>query len=73
MHFDMQTGRAKARSTVHRDGDWHRAVHVWILCLQTGELVLQRRAATKDAWSNLLDISTAGTLLLRYYQTLAVW
>ena len=25
------TGRAKARSAVHRDGDWHAAVHVWVL------------------------------------------
>ena len=25
------TGRTKARSAVHRDGDWHAAVHVWIL------------------------------------------
>lgn len=65
-HFDVlnpdgtKTGRTKARSEVHRDGDWHRAVHVWILCAPTGEVVLQRRAPTKDAWANLLDISTAG-------------
>ena len=25
------TGRVKARSAVHRDGDWHAAVHVWVL------------------------------------------
>lgn len=24
------TGRTKARAAVHRDGDWHRSVHVWI-------------------------------------------
>jgi isopentenyldiphosphate isomerase len=59
----MKAGYAKARSAVHRDGDWHRAVHVWILCLETGQLVLQRRAAAKDAWAGLLDISTAGNLL----------
>ena len=59
----MKAGHTKARSVVHRDGDWHRAVHVWILCLETGELVLQRRAETKDAWAGLLDISTAGGML----------
>lgn len=59
--YALQTGHTKPRSAVHRDGDWHRALHVWILCLETGELVLQRRAASKDAWAGLLDISTAGT------------
>ena len=24
------TGRIKPRAAVHRDGDWHRAVHVWV-------------------------------------------
>ena len=25
-----QTGRVKPRADVHRDGDWHRAIHVWV-------------------------------------------
>ena len=25
------TGRAKRRADVHRDGDWHRALHCWVL------------------------------------------
>ena len=24
------TGEVKPRAAVHRDGDWHRAVHVWV-------------------------------------------
>ena len=24
------TGRVKPRAEVHRDGDWHRAIHVWV-------------------------------------------
>ena len=26
------TGLRKARRAVHADGDWHAAVHVWIVC-----------------------------------------
>ena len=26
----LPTGRVKARDAVHRDGDWHRAIHVWV-------------------------------------------
>lgn len=44
VHCDLQSGCTKARSEVHRDGDWHCAVHVWnalsvmiiILNVQTG-------------------------------------
>ena len=24
------TGRVKTRAEIHRDGDWHRAIHVWV-------------------------------------------
>ncbi|KAL0028681.1 hypothetical protein WJX79_010250 [Trebouxia sp. C0005] len=30
-----KTGIVKARNHVHRDGDWHRAVHVWIYAQMT--------------------------------------
>jgi len=48
------------RSEVHRDGDYHRAVHVWIYSESTGELLLQRRADCKDSWPGKWDISSAG-------------
>ncbi|KAK1323065.1 Nudix hydrolase 3 [Acorus calamus] len=47
-------------SHVHRDGDYHRAVHVWIFSESTQELLLQRRADCKDSWPGLWDISSAG-------------
>ena len=47
-------------SEVHRDGDYHRAVHVWIYSESTGELLLQRRADCKDSWPGKWDISSAG-------------
>ncbi|OMO73907.1 hypothetical protein COLO4_26791 [Corchorus olitorius] len=48
------------RGAVHRDGDYHRAVHVWIYSESTQELLLQKRADCKDSWPGLWDISSAG-------------
>ncbi|KAK9084554.1 hypothetical protein Syun_031570 [Stephania yunnanensis] len=65
-HFDVltttgeKTGLTKPRSLVHRDGDYHRAVHVWIFAENTQELLLQRRADGKDSWPGLWDVSSAG-------------
>ena len=56
-----KTGKTKLRSEVHRDGDWHKAVHVWILN-KDGDVLLQRRCASKDSNPNMLDISSAGHL-----------
>ncbi len=56
-----KTGQTKLRSEVHRDGDWHKGVHVWIIN-NNGEVLLQRRCATKDSNPNMLDISSAGHL-----------
>src|SRR5215211_8527831 len=57
------TGRTKARRDVHRDGDWHRAVHVWIAGIgRDGEpfLLFQRRGPEKDTWPNRLDETVGG-------------
>ncbi|KAM7459718.1 hypothetical protein LguiA_036712 [Lonicera macranthoides] len=65
-HFDVlnktgqKTGTTKPRGDVHRDGDYHRAVHVWIFAESTQELLLQRRADCKDSWPRLWDSSSAG-------------
>ncbi len=57
-----KTGETESRNEVHRDGDWHRTIHVWIFN-QDGEILLQRRCATKDSNPNKLDISCAGHLM----------
>ncbi|MEA2753663.1 MAG: hypothetical protein QOI41_7806 [Myxococcales bacterium] len=57
------TGVAKSRAAVHRDGDWHLAFFCWIVRETAGgvlEVVLQRRAATKDVWPLRFDASAAG-------------
>lgn len=56
-----KTGIIKPRSAVHRDGDWHRAVHIWIVN-DKGEILLQRRAPDKDTHPNFWDISVGGHL-----------
>lgn len=55
------TGTKKERSKVHQDGDWHRAVHIWIIN-DKNELLLQRRSPNKDSHPNMWDISSAGHL-----------
>lgn len=52
-------GLQKLKADVHRDGDWHKTVHVW--CLNDeGEVLIQRRAADKVNFPNFWDISVAG-------------
>jgi isopentenyldiphosphate isomerase len=65
-HFDVLdasgalTGVTCPRSEVHACGFYHRAVHVWLVSPATREVLLQRRAAHKDSWPGLWDISSAG-------------
>jgi isopentenyldiphosphate isomerase len=57
------TGRVKPRAEVHRDGDWHRAVHVWVAGMDArGEsfLTLQRRSPHKDTWPARFDATVGG-------------
>lgn len=56
-----KTGKIKSRISVHKDGDWHRAEHIWIIN-NNNEILLQRRCPTKDSDPNMLDISCAGHL-----------
>lgn len=53
----------KPRSQVHRDGDWHRSFHCWVIYRdEAGKdwILLQKRAPDKDTYPNLFDISCAG-------------
>ncbi len=59
-------GRSKARALVHRDGDWHRSVHIWVWgllpagAIEGPHLVFQRRSAAKDTWPRALDVAVTG-------------
>lgn len=54
-----KTGEKKPKDDVHRDGDWHKSVHIWVLNSKR-ELLIQRRAACKKSHPNQWDISAAG-------------
>ena len=57
------TGRVKPRAEVHRDGDWHRAIHVWVAGLDDHGapfLTLQRRSPHKDTWPARYDATVGG-------------
>ena len=56
------TGAQKTMAEIHRDGDWHRAAHVWIVNFE-GELLLQKRPATADTHPGEWDVSSAGHTL----------
>lgn len=52
-------GVRKPKAEVHRDGDWHRAAHLWIV-RDDGRLLLQKRAMAKENWPGKWDVSVAG-------------
>lgn len=54
-------GVTKSKPDVHRDGDWHRAVHVWIIA-PDDRILVQRRALVKENNPGLWDVSCAGHL-----------
>ncbi len=53
------TGVVKPKPEVHRDGDWHRSVYLWIVT-STGRVLLQRRSLSKKTWPGWWDVSVAG-------------
>jgi isopentenyldiphosphate isomerase len=55
-------GFTKLRADAHRDGDWHRTVHIWILNSQN-ELLIQKRSPNTPSYPNTWDISCAGHIM----------
>lgn len=53
------TGRTKPKADAHRDGDWHRAAHVWIITPDR-RVLLQKRALAKENHPGVWDVSAAG-------------
>lgn len=53
------TGKSVMKSEAHRDGLFHRVIHV-IVYNSKGEILLQLRSKNKILYSNLWDISAAG-------------
>ncbi len=58
-------GMRKRRADVHRDGDWHRSLHCWVVGQQpdgTPYVVFQRRSEAKDTSPGKLDATVGGHL-----------
>lgn len=57
-------GYSKPRGAIHRDGDWHRSLHIWVYRVIDGgvEVLFQRRSLTKDTWPDSLDVTVGGHL-----------
>jgi len=52
-------GTKKAKSEVHREGLWHKTVHIWVVNPK-GEILIQKRSPKVDNHPNQWDISAAG-------------
>lgn len=57
--YNNLTGETIMKSKAHREWIWHRTAHVWIYNSQK-ELLLQLRAAQKELYPSMWDISAAG-------------
>ena len=61
----MPTGLNKRRGDIHRDGDWHGAIHIWVGGVDGDGrpfALFQRRSASKDSWPGALDVAVGGHL-----------
>lgn len=59
----IPTGNTKPRGLVHRDGDWHRSLHLWVYGPGNDGspyILFQRRSMTKDTWPGKLDVAIGG-------------
>ena len=56
------TDKIKSREDAHRDGDWHRTVHVWIMNPKR-KLLIQKRASGLMAHPGMWHISVAGHIV----------
>ncbi len=56
---DVPTGEKKDKNKVHRDGDWHRISHVWLVTPK-GDVICQKRSKTKQYLPNVWDVIHGG-------------
>ncbi|WP_051914732.1 NUDIX hydrolase [Thermorudis peleae] len=56
------TGQRKQRAAVHREGDWHRAFHLWLFAQTASGLhvLLQQRSLGKDTEPGKIDVAVGG-------------
>lgn len=52
------SGERKERRVVHATGEWHLSIHIWVI--KGDEVLLQKRASSKESFPGLYDASVAG-------------
>lgn len=53
----------KERKAVHRDGDWHRTFHCWVIYRDAQGIdyvVMQKRGPDKELCPNMVDVAVGG-------------
>ena len=55
-----KTGEVIDKSSVHRLGIWHSAIHLIIVNKDSTKVIFQKRAKNKDLYPNMWDISVGG-------------
>jgi isopentenyl-diphosphate Delta-isomerase len=60
--FGQPTGKTTLKSEAHKKGLFHATVHIWFYTA-TGEVLFQKRSATKETFPNYWDVSVAGHVL----------
>ena len=53
------TGEKKPKPDIHRDGDWHKAAHIWVVD-PMGNLLIQKHSSRARGYPDMWDISSAG-------------
>lgn len=55
-----KTGEVITKKEAHKTGEWHSAVHIWIISEDKKKILLQRRCPDKNLFPNMWDISVGG-------------
>ena len=55
-----KTGEVIDKSSAHRLGIWHSAIHLIIVNKDSTKVIFQKRAKNKDFYPNMWDISVGG-------------
>ncbi len=55
----LPTGEQKTRLDIHKEGLWHRSIHLWIV-KEDRYVLLQRRSMLKDLEGGKIDVSVGG-------------
>jgi len=59
----VPTGEKKTKYEIFEQGLWRLVIHVWIVNPETGQLLIQKRAAKKGIFDDLWDISVGGAVM----------